>query len=81
MFPKFQCVSNSFSIYPISFALSCILISCINNPEEHITTYVFWTCSKLDDCFSFMGQSKMPITKEKNLNFEGPHSPHPHPHN
>lgn len=77
MFPKFQCVPNSSSFYPISCALSCILVTYINNPKEHITTYVFWTCSKLDDYFSFMGQPKMPITKEKKLNFEGPHSPHP----
>jgi hypothetical protein len=41
------------------------LVSYISNAKEEITTYMFWDCPKLEFIFLVMGQSKMPITKEK----------------
>jgi hypothetical protein len=41
------------------------LVSYINNAKEEITTYMFWDHPKLKLNFLVMGQSKMPITKEK----------------
>jgi hypothetical protein len=42
----FQCVPqhvlNSFSFYPISFALSSTLVNYITSLKEKITTYLFW---------------------------------------
>jgi hypothetical protein len=63
-----QCVPNiSSSLYPISFALSFGLVTFITNPKEEIPTHLFWLTPKLDYYFLVMGQSKMPITKEKKI--------------
>jgi hypothetical protein len=44
--------------------------------EREITTYLIWDFPKLEFFLKkiVMGQSKMPITKEKQLNFRGPHN-------
>jgi hypothetical protein len=68
-------VSNSSSLYPISFALSSTLVTYITSPKEEITTYLIWDCSKLV-LFLFFGmdQSKMPITKPKKKTLGDPHN-------
>jgi hypothetical protein len=47
MLPEFKS-SNSSSFYPISFALSFILVTYISSPKEEIITYLFWGFQKLD---------------------------------
>jgi len=57
---------------PYSFALHFTLVSYISGG---VTIYLFWDCPKLDlnlNLFFVMGQSMMPITKEKNLNLGVP---------
>jgi hypothetical protein len=46
MLPEFKS-SNSSSFYPISFALSFILVAYISSPKEEIITYLFWGFQKL----------------------------------
>jgi len=73
-----QCVLqhnlNSFSLYPISFALSSTLVTYISGQRRGDNKIIFWDPAKL--CFFnffVMGQSKVAITKaEKKLNFGGP---------
>jgi len=43
-----QCVPNSSSLIPKSFALSFTLAIYITNPKEEITTYLFWDCWKVE---------------------------------
>ncbi len=67
----FQHVPNSSSLHPIFFASCFTPATYINSPKEEVTLYLVWDGPKVD-LFSFflvMGQTKMPITKEKKLNF------------
>jgi hypothetical protein len=59
---------------PYSFAINFTLVSYIIGG---VTIYLFWDCPKLDlnlNLFFVMGQSMMPITKEKNFELGGPHN-------
>jgi hypothetical protein len=47
MLPQFKS-SNSSSFYPISFALSFILVTYISSPKEEIITYLCWGFQKHD---------------------------------
>ncbi len=74
-YPRSQCVPqhvpNRSSLLTLSHILLCpkfYSCSLLNNPKEKkITTYRFWDSPKLDYLLNFwvMGQSKMPIGKEK----------------
>jgi hypothetical protein len=61
-------VSNSTSIYPISFALSSILVTYIISQKEGDYNISISGLSRAGLQLCFMGQSLMPITKEKKLN-------------
>jgi hypothetical protein len=71
MLPEFRS-SNSSSFYPISFALSFILVTYISSPKEEIITYRFWGFQKLD-CFSWWANQRC-LSNKKKMNFMGPHN-------
>jgi hypothetical protein len=69
MFPKFligsQCIPNSTTLYPITFAQSSPLAKYIGSPKEKTTICIFWECPKFDYIFLLMSQSKRLITQKK----------------
>jgi hypothetical protein len=48
------------------------LATYISNPKEETTIYLLWDSPKLDFFIVAMGQSKIPITTKKILNFDVP---------
>jgi hypothetical protein len=71
MLPEFKS-SNSYSFYPISIALSFILVTYISSPKEEIITYLIWGFQKLD-CFSLCPNQRC-LSNRKIMNFMGPHN-------
>jgi hypothetical protein len=63
-----QRVPNSTSLYPISFALSSILVTYISRSKDKITIYVFWDCPSLINCFD-EGTIKDAHHKRENFEF------------
>jgi len=67
-----QCIPNSSSFDPISFALSSNVVTYITNPKEEITTYIFWDFSMLDLFFWWWANQKCPSQKKINWTLGSP---------
>lgn len=61
---------NSYSFYLISLALCCTLVTYINRQKKRLHHIYFGTVKSLIEIF-FMGQSKLPITKENKIELWG----------
>jgi hypothetical protein len=62
-----QCVPNSTSLYPISFALSSILVTYISRSKDGFTTDLIWDCPSLIKCFD---EGTIKDAHHKRENFE-----------
>jgi len=67
-------VSNSSSLYPISFALNFGLLIYISNPKEEINISILGLFKACLIFIFVMDQSKMPITKPKKKTLGGSHN-------